>query len=339
MSRTQAVRLDRAGPATALRVVEVDLADPGPGEVQVAIEAAGVAYADVVMRNGLYPGVRAPVVPGYDLVGRIVGMGPGVTGWSMGARVAAVTITGSYARRRNVAADLLVEVPDAVDASQAVACVLNGVTAFQMFHHCVHVAPGEWVLVHGAAGGVGLLLLDLAAAAGARAIGTASAGKLETLRQRGAEAVDYASEDFVERTRALTTHGVVAAFDHLGGRHFRRSVTALRPGGTAVLYGAYDATRGGRANPAAFLDLLTGSGFSTLALFQGSRGIVGYNVSTWRDHRRALYRADLAAVMEALARGTLRPAIGGVFALEDVARAHQVLESRGVSGKVVLKMD
>ena len=150
------------GPASVLTPVGLRLPPPAPGEARVALEAAGVAYADIMMRQGAYPGHAPPVTPGYDFVGRVEAVGPGVTGIAVGQRVVGVTTTGSYATRRNVKVEWLVPAPENVDAALLVAVALNGVTAWQMLHRVANPAAGESMLVHGAAGGVGTLLLDLA---------------------------------------------------------------------------------------------------------------------------------------------------------------------------------
>lgn len=325
------------GPATVLKQLERRLPPPGPGEVRVAIEAAGVAYADIVMRRGMYSGQSLPVTPGYDFVGRVEAVGPDVQGFAVRQRVAGVTVTGSYASHRNVNAQWLVTAPENADAVKLVAAVLNGLTAWQMFHRIANPAAGEWVLVHGAGGGVGSLLLDLAKLSGVLAIGTASAGKSNFISDRGAEPIDYGREDVAARVRAISNGGVVAAFDHIGGKHFKRkSMAALCPGGVGVLYGGYDATRGGKVNPLAIADILVNTGFSSFRLFGRSQGVVGYSIPLWRESRPSAYRHDLAAVLELVGNGTLSPLIGATFPLSEAAKAHRALETRSVAGKIVL---
>jgi NADPH:quinone reductase-like Zn-dependent oxidoreductase len=331
------MHMARTGGVEVLQERSVVLDPPGAGEARVAIEAAGVAFADIVMRTGLYPGVKAPVTPGYDLVGRIEALGPGVEGFAVGQRVAALTVTGSYADRRNVSVVHLVAAPEGVAAEALVAGVLNGLTAWQMFHRVASAQPGEWILVHGAAGGVGGLLLDLACLNGVRAIGTASAGKRAVVEAKGGIYVDYRGEPVAERARALSG-GVVAAFDHVGGPHLKTaSIAALRKGGTAVLYGGYDATRGGKMRPAAMVRMLVADRLSTLKLFSSSQGVVGYNVTSWRDARPEAYRQDLAAVLAVIGAGQLNPQIGATFPLAEAAKAQDLLQSTGVAGKIVLK--
>lgn len=331
------MHMPRKGSAAVLAPLQRRLAGPAAGEAQVQIEAAGVAYADIVMRQGLYKSRPLPVTPGYDLVGRVVALGEGVSGLSLGQRVAAVTVAGAYATHCNVDARWLVPAPEHADPAALVAAVLNGLTAWQMFHRIAHPAPNEWVLVHGAAGGVGSLLLDFARLAGVRAIGTASRGKQAVVSSRAAQTLDYAAGDVVEQVRALSGGGVVAAFDHLGGRHFKQvSMRSLRPGGVGVLYGGYDVTRDGRVNLLAMADVLLNSRFSAFRLFGQGQGVVGYSAPTWREARTGAYREDLGRVLQLVGEGQLRPLVGATYPLREAAAAQRALESRSVAGKIVL---
>ncbi|HEX7887008.1 MAG TPA: zinc-binding dehydrogenase [Phenylobacterium sp.] len=331
------MHVPKKGPATIMKAVERRLPPPASGEVRVAIEAAGVAYADIMMRQGMYAGQSLPVTPGYDFVGRVEGVGPGVTGFAPGQRVAGVTVSGSYATRRNVKAQWLAPAPEGADAAKLVAAILNGTTAWQMFHRIANPASGECVLVHGAAGGVGSLLLDLAKIAGVKAIGTASASKADVVRARGGEPVDYKGEDVLARVRALSDGGVAAAFDHLGGKNFKKvSMAALRPGGIGVLYGAYDMTRDGKVNPLAIADLLLNASFSSLGLFGKGQGVATYSSQVWRDGRPQAYQQDLATVLKLVGDGTLSPLVGATFPLREAVQAQRALETRSVSGKIVL---
>lgn len=332
------MHMPRTGKAGVLTARQVTLPPPGPGDARVRIEATGVAYADIVMRQGLYPGVKAPVTPGYDLIGRVEALGDGVEGLKVGQRVAALTVTGSYAERRNVEARWLVPAPEGADAGALVAAVLNGLTAWQMFHRVATAAPGEWVLIHGAAGGVGNLLLEMARNAGARAIGTASAGKKAVVEERGGIHLDYAAGDVAARVRDISAGGVVAAYDHIGGKHLKQvSIPALREGGTAVLYGGYDATKGGKVNPGALVSMMLSNSLSAMGLFGKSQGVVGYNVTSWRNARPEVYHQDLAAVLAAVADGSIKPLIGEIMPLAEAVRAHELLEQAKLAGKIVLK--
>ncbi len=337
MDEAREVVVERAGDAGTLAIRNRRLPPPGPGEVRVRIEAAGVAYADIVMRRGLYPGQRPPVTPGYDMIGRIETLGAGVDGLSVGQRVAAVTVSGSYASHRNVAAELLVPAPEQASAAALAAATLNGLTAWQMLHRLAQPAREEWILVHGAAGGVGTLLLDLARVAGLRAIGSASKAKLRVVADRGGVPLDYADEDVPSRARALSGTGVAAAFDHIGGSHVRRqTLSALRRAGTGVVYGGYDATRGGKLRPFAAANLILNAQVSAYRLFTASQTLATYSAPIWRDERRAAYRTDLVAVLDLVASGAIQPLVGAELPLEQAGEAHRLLEGRSVAGKIVL---
>lgn len=247
----------KAGDAKTLVAEKSELASPAKGEVQVRIEAAGVAYADIVIRRGLYAEEKPPVTPGYDFVGQIEAIGDDVSGFAIGDRVAGITVSGSYASYRNVAANLVVGVSKNADPVKLVAGVLNGVTAWQMFHRVAHPQKGDWVLVHGAAGGVGTILLELARNSGVNVVGSASAAKHDVVRDLGAVAVDYTKVDVTKVAKEISGGGVVAAFDHIGGNHFRKvSMPALQKTGIGIVYGGYDVTRGGKVHPLALLDML-----------------------------------------------------------------------------------
>jgi NADPH:quinone reductase-like Zn-dependent oxidoreductase len=331
------MHVPKKGPASVFTPTERRLPPPARGEARVLIEAAGVAYADIMMRQGMYSGQTLPVTPGYDFVGRVEALGPGISALAVGQRVAGVTVSGSYATRRNVNADWLAPAPEGVDATKLVAAILNGVTAWQMLHRIARPAAGEWVLVHGAAGGVGTLLLDLAQLAGVRVLGTVSADKAEVVRARGAIAIDYQKEDVATQARMLSGGGVVAAFDHVGGKHFKTvSMAALGPGGAGVLYGAYDMTRDGKVNPLAIADLLLNAGFSSLGLFGKGQTVAAYSMQAWRDGRPLAYREDLETVLKLVGDGALSPLVGATYSLREAAKAHRALEARAVTGKIVL---
>ncbi len=200
------VLLTRFGePAEAFQMVEDDLPEPGEGQVRVKILATGVAYADVMMRRGVYPGMpRLPFTPGYDMVGVIDAVGLGGRAFSPGQLVVALTVFGSYSQYICLSAEDVVVVPEGVDPVEASCLPLNYFTAYRMLHRIARVKPGERVLVYGAAGGVGTALLQLGSLAGLQVYGTASSSKQELLTQLGATPLDYTREDVVARVRALT---------------------------------------------------------------------------------------------------------------------------------------
>jgi NADPH:quinone reductase-like Zn-dependent oxidoreductase len=242
--RNARVVLTALGGPEVLKMVEENIREAGAHEVLVRILACGVAFADVLMRRGLYPGVPAlPYTPGYDIVGVVESCGTGVLQWKHGDFVAALTQTGGYARYIVLPENALVRVPAGLDAAEAVSLVLNYTTAYQLIHRIAKLQKGESVLVHGAAGGVGTAALELGRIQGLQMFGTASAGKHRVVAELGGIPIDYRNEDFTVRAS-----GVDAVFDAVGGRNWLRSYRALRKGGRFVGYGMSAALEGGRRN-------------------------------------------------------------------------------------------
>lgn len=311
----------------------------GPGQALVAVLASGISFAEQSMRRGRYPGQpKFPFVPGYDLVGSVVAVGPGVDPGLVGTRVAAMTKTGGWASHALVRSDDLVPVPDGVGAAEAETLVVNGLTAWQMLHRTARIRAGQTILVHGASGGVGTTLVQLAVRHGVRVIGTASPRHHDALGAMGAEPVDYATDGLTERLRALAPGGVDAAFDHLGGESLRRSWQLLAPRGTLVSYAIASGLDGTGSLVAAFTATVAQLAWWN-ALPNGHRATF-YNV--WSGHLaqprafRARLRADLARVFGLLADGALTPQVGAQLPLSRVVEAMELAESHTVRGKVVL---
>ena len=301
------------------------------GEAVVRVEAAGVSFAEVQMLKGRYFNQPTfPFVPGYDLVGIVEGVGEDVGGGLIGRRVAALTETGAWAERVTLDASGLVPVPEGLDPAEAVAAVTNGVTAWQMIHRAAQVRPGQTVLVHGASGGVGTLLVQLARLAGAEVIGTASALKHPGVRALGAVPVDYREEDVPARVREVSPDGVDAVFDHVGGPGLVDSWRMLRRDGTLVSYGSASTLgdSGHRLRPylPTFGRILLWS-----ALSNGKRATF-YYVKRWPK----LFREDLSRVLSLLAEGKIEARVESRLPLEEAAEALGLLASGKASGKVVL---
>jgi NADPH2:quinone reductase len=204
----------------------------------VRVESTAISFAESAMRRGRYHGQPPfPFVPGYDLVGVVEATGPGVDRALTGRRVAALTKTGGWATAALLTAADLVEVPESVDADEAETLIVNGLTAYQMLHRSAKVRAGQTVLVLGASGGVGTILVQLARHAGARVIGTASPRHHDALRALGVEPIDYRDPGLAARVRELAPGGVDAVFDHLGGASVTRSYRLLNRTGTLVSYG------------------------------------------------------------------------------------------------------
>ena len=338
MSTSRKVVISRRGGPEVLKLVEGEPPEPAAGEVRVHVAATGVAFADVLMREGLYAGTpKPPFAPGYDVVGTVDKVGDGVASVRVGQRVAALIMIGGYADHVCVAADRIVPVPDGVDAAEAVALVLNFLTAYQMLQRSARLRAGERILIHGAGGGVGDALLQLGRIAGLQMYGTASKSKHATLAAAGAVPIDYRDEDFVARIHALTGDGVDAVFDAVGGKHWARSFAALRTGGALVGYGFSSATRKGRRSlPHAIANYVGMPRFGLLRLMDVTRAVMGFNVMVLSRARPEWYLEDLGALVAMLAGRKLRPLIAERLSLADAARAHQLLDDAAVTGKIVL---
>ncbi len=234
----QHILITRHGGSEVLQLVEDRLPEPQAGEVRVKILACGVAFTDILIREGLYPGIpKVPFSPGYEIVGIVDKLGAGVSTVELGQTVAALTIVGGYSEYICLPAAELVPVPEEVDVSEAVCLVLQYVTAYQLLHRVAQVKPGNHVLIHGAAGGVGTALLELGKLVDLQMYGTASKAKHELVSSLGAIPIDYQHEDFVNRIYSLTDTGVDVVFDAIGGTHLFSSYKTLRKKGKLISYG------------------------------------------------------------------------------------------------------
>jgi NADPH:quinone reductase-like Zn-dependent oxidoreductase len=330
VERTEIV-MPREGGPEVLEAHRRDLASPGAGQVTVRVEAAGVSFAEVQMLKGRYFGQpKFPFVPGYDLVGEVEEVGEGVDENMVGSRVAALTETGSWADRVVLDAVDATPVPASLDPADAVAAVTNGVTAWQMLHRAASVRSGQTVLVHGASGGVGTLLVQLARLAGAKVIGTASARKHAYVRSLGAEPVDYKG-DVPARVREISPDGVDAVFDHVGGPGLVDSYRMLRKGGTLVTYGSastLDSSTGHWIKP--YLPI-----FARVLRWKATpdgRRATFYYVKRWPR----FFQDDLSAVLSLVAEGKIEAHATTRMPLEKAAEALGFLASGKASGKVVL---
>jgi NADPH:quinone reductase-like Zn-dependent oxidoreductase len=312
---------------------------PGPGQVVIRMEATGVSFAEQQMRRGRYYDQPAfPFVPGYDLVGTVQATGEGVEPDLTGTRVAALVKVGGWASHVLVDAADTVEVPEGISAAEAETMVVNGITAWQMLHRKARIRTGQTIVVHGANGGVGSVLVQLAHAAGVKVIGTASARHHDALRERGVVPVDYRSRDVAARVRELAPEGVDAVFDHVGGRGLVGSWRLLAPGGTLVSYGSAS-TRDDEGSKQWPVLKLLGRVWLWNALPNRRRA---YFFNVWagralaKNRFRARLRADLTQVFEALRRGDITPQIAAELPLTRIADALRLAESGTVAGKVVL---
>lgn len=311
----------------------------GPGQVVIRMEATGVSFAEQQMRRGrYYDQPPFPFVPGYDAVGTVVAVGEGVDATLADSRVAALLKVGGWASHILIDAADVVRVPEGVAAAEAETLVVNGITAWQMLHRKARIRAGQTVVVHGANGGVGSVLVQLALAAGARVIGTASGRHHEALRERGVAPVDYRDEDVAARIRALAPEGVHAVFDHVGGRGIVDSWRLLAPGGTLVSYGSA-ATRDDSGSKQWPVLKLLGRVWLWNSL---SNGRHAYFFNVWagralaKNRFRTRLRTDLTEVFAALQRGDITAQVAAQLPLVHAAEALRLAESGTVAGKVVL---
>ncbi|MBC3192523.1 quinone oxidoreductase [Pseudonocardia sp. C8] len=320
----RAVRVTKAGGPEVLEVADLDDPTPGPGEVLVEVAAAGVNYIDTYQREGIYP-METPYVPGLEGTGRVTALGEGVTGVAIGDRIAWAETLGSYAQQVTVPWDKAVPVPDGVADDAAVGALLQGMTAHFLVNDCFPLAGTETVLVHAAAGGVGLLLTQLASAKGTRVIATtSSAEKAELARGAGAaEVIDYTRvDDLAATVRELTGGtGVDAVFDSVGRTTFDASLAALRKRGMLVLFGAAS----GPVPPVDPQRLNAG----------GSLYLTRPKLFDYVDTTESL-RDRAAAVYAEVAAGRLDVRIGHRYPLEEAGTAHEDLQGRRTTGKLLL---
>ena len=322
-----------------LLVQRVPVAEPGHGQLLVAVEATGISFAEKSMRRGRYFGQPAfPFVPGYDIVGTVLRVGPGVDRALVGQRVATLTKTGGWTTHAIVAARDSVIVPAGIDPVDAETVVVNGVTAWQMLHRAARVREGQTILVHGANGGVGGIVTQLAELAGVRVIGTASPRHHDALRAAGVEPIDYNAPDLAAQVRWLAPGGVDAVFDNVGGEGIHTSYGLLAPKGTLVAYSIIKDVSGTGPLLPPFLKAL-GRLMLWNALPNGHRAMF-YDI--WGGHRatparfRAHLEADLGQVLRLLAAGEITANVAARFPLTDVVAAMTLAESRTVNGKVIL---
>ena len=329
MATMQAVMQTRKGGLEVLETVELPMPEPGRGEVRVKVRATGVGATDIAMRRGFYPyAPRTPFVPGYESVGIVDAVGAGVTALKEGDRVCALLVHGGYATHVVRGAEHWAKVPGGLDDVQAVALILNYVTAYQMIRRVARLHAGQRALVNAANGGVGQALLDLLRAYGISAIGAAARARHDIVSSYGTIPIEGRLAPLSAGVHAVREEGVDAAFDGVGGDHAGECVASTRRGGITVWYG-FTGAHGFLAVARTALSVFAG------APLRARRGAFYGITMQYRKNPQPFFE-DLPKLFDLLARGKISPRIAGTLPLLDARKANERLEAGGIEGKLVL---
>jgi NADPH:quinone reductase-like Zn-dependent oxidoreductase len=340
----KALVLTGSGGPEVLKVEERPDPAVGPGEVRIAVRAAGLNFADTMARLGLYPDApKTPCVLGYEVAGEIESVGEGVSGRQVGERVFAGTRFGGQAELVTVPAEQAFPLPERLSFEQGAAIVVNYATAYAALIVMGSLREGDRVLIHAAAGGVGIAATQIARNARAEIFGTASAAKHDAIREQGVfHSIDYRELDFEAEVRRITDgEGVDLVVDALGPTSFRKDYRLLRPGGRLVMYGLSEATDGGRRNLPRTLGSLvrmptaTFPWWKSLNAMNENKGVFGLNMLKWWEEEGSLDRVT-EPLMSDLEAGRLEPVVAESFPFERAGEAHMFLGERRNVGKVVL---
>lgn len=320
----QAIQILQPGGSEALQLVDLPTPSPGPKQALIRIEASGINFIDVYLREGRYP-APLPYVLGQEAAGIIIALGDDTasSGFKVGDRVAWTHFPGTYAQLAVAPVNLLVHIPESITSQQAAAAMLQGMTAHYLAHSTYPIRSGDEVLIHAGAGGVGLLLTQMAKALGARVLTTVSnEEKAELSRSAGAdEVILYTQEDFAVAAKKLAPAGLHVVYDSVGKTTFDKSLSLLRTRGTMVLFGASS----GAVPP---FDLIRLSQMGSLYV---TRPTLKDYIATRED-----LELRAGAVLNAVASGELKLRIEHIYPLTDAAHAHQDLEGRKTTGKLLL---
>lgn len=339
----RAVVITRHGAPEVLKVEERDDPPVGPGEVRIAVKAAGINFADLMARSGIYPDAPSPpCVVGYEVAGEVESVGEGVADFAAGDRVLAGTRFNGYAELVSVPVDQVVALPERLSFEQGAAFPVNYSTAYGALVIMGGLKPGERVLIHAAAGGVGIAATQIARKVGAEIFGTASASKHEAIRAQGVDhPIDYRSEDFSAAAMRITGGvGLDVIIDAIGPSSFKKDYEILRSGGRMVMYGLSEVQTGDKRDIPAVLKglirmpLATMPWWKSLQIMQENKGVFGLNMLKWWDDE-GLDRA-LNPLEEGLNDGSYEPVVAEAFSFDRAPEAHRYIADRKNIGKVVL---
>ncbi len=339
----QQVRIEKFGAPDTLVCREVPDPSPTAGTLRIRVEAAGVNFADILGRMGLYPDLpKIPVVPGYEVAGRVDAVGEGIDQTWIGGDVFALTRFGGYADVVCVPADQVFVRPRGMSAEEGAALPVNYLAAWQLIVAMGGLRRDETVLVHSAGGGVGIAATQIAKHIGATVIGTASASKHAALRALGVDhLIDYCTEDFVTQTREITNgRGVELALDAIGGNSFRKSFRTLGATGRLGMFGVSSSAPGKQGRVLGMLSLIAKMpwlDFNPVTLLNANKGVFGVNLGhLWNEVPRL--RGWMDDILALHASGALKPQIAKTFPLARAADAHHFMQDRKNIGKVLLTM-
>jgi NADPH2:quinone reductase len=311
------------------------------GEVLINVEASGLNFADVLARRGLYPDApKLPCVLGYEAVGRVVGVGDGVDTLSAGDRVLAFTRFGGYTDKIVAHSTAVVNIPEEMPAGVAAALATQYCTAWYAAEEMVRLKSGDHVLIQAGAGGVGTALVQIAKRRDCVVFATASSqAKLDFLKSLGVDhPINYRQKDFAREVRNVSgSRGLDVVFDSIGGKTFRKGYSLLGSGGRIVAFGVAGMT-GNRSNFFRILRTVLGFGFfHGLPLISNSKSVLGVNMLRIADDRPDVLQRCMVAVIDSAEKGELTPKVGGVFPADQIAEAHEFLEMRKSTGKIILQ--
>jgi NADPH:quinone reductase-like Zn-dependent oxidoreductase len=331
--------ITKYGAPEVIQIREAPDPVPGDGDVRIAVRAAGVNFADIMARLGLYPDApKPPLVVGYEVAGIVDAVGPNVTDVRVGDRVMALTKFGGYATAVVTHASFVFPVPSGLSDVEAAAVPVNYVTALIALYRMANVARGETVLIYGAGGGVGIAATQLAKLRGATVIGTASSSKIAAIQALGVDhPIDRQHADVSAEVRRLTSgRGADVILDSIGGSSFGVSYRLLAPLGRLVIFGVSSLAAGPRRRILHTLwTLARMPAFRPMSLMNQNRGVFGLNLGHLWDQRHHLH-AVMELLLEEISAGRLRPIVAQTFPLERTADAQRYMQSRSNVGKVVL---
>ncbi len=329
--------------ASAFEVREQPIPSPKKGEIVIKNEAFGLNYADVMSRLGLYEDAPPlPAVLGYEVVGRVHEIGAGATGFNIGDRVVAMTRFGGYAEYAMTQASACAKIPESMSAGAAAALATQYITAYHAACEQTNCFAGEHVLIHAAAGGVGIALVQLAKQKGCIVYGTCgSDAKVEFLKSIGVDfPINYSKEDWVEVIKHLRGNEKIdVIFDSLGGNNITKSFKALGAGGRLISYGAANMA-GESKNMLRVIKTVVGFGlYSPIQFLGSSKSFIGINMLRIADNKPHIIKRCLDAVIAMADKGELTPHVGGVFPANEIAKAHELLGNRGSIGKIICTIE